>query len=252
MKKKKRRIVVWISRTGLLKIALSTVLVALIAVIYMYQLPATRTWSEWTLPLSGKTIGVDAGHGGVDGGAQSKSGIVEKDLNLAVARQLRDFLQEAGAVVYMTREEDIDLAQPGTKGLSNRKTEDLHARAEFIENKKTDIFLSIHMNATRSTRWYGAQTFYYPGHPDNYTLSSLIQNEIKQNLGNTDRVVKQLETSYLLKTLTMPSALVEVGFLSNPEEAKRLANADYQKKVAAAIYQGILRYYAGEKVPKTN
>jgi len=252
MRRRRNRIFVWITPGGLLKIGMSLALVGLIAVIYMYQLPATHTWSEWTLPLSGKTIGIDAGHGGPDGGASSKSGVVEKDVNLAIARQLRDYLQEAGAVVFMTREEDVDLADAGTKSLSKRKTEDLNARVKYIEKKNTDLFLSIHMNAMPSTRWSGAQTFYYPGHPDNYTLASLIQNEIIRNLNNTDRVVKQMTSKFLLKSLKMPSALIEVGFLSNPEEARNLGNPAYQKKVAASIYQGILRYYSGEKLPKSS
>lgn len=203
------------------------------------------------MPLSGKIIGLDAGHGGPDGGAQSKSGIIEKDINLAIALYLRDYLQQAGAVVYMTREDDRDLANPGTSKLRQRKTEDLHARADFMNSKKVDLFLSIHMNAVPSSKWSGAQTFYYPNHPDNYTLAGLIQHEIIRNLANTDRVVKQMSTTYLLKTLKMPSALVEVGFLSNAEEARKLGDETYQKQVAASIYQGILRYFSGEKVPKT-
>lgn len=249
MKKIRKQVVVFLSPMGLLKLVVSMGLVALIIFIYTNQLPDTKTWSDWTSPLSGRIIAIDAGHGGPDGGASSKSGIVEKDINLAIAKFLRDYLQEAGAIVYMTRESDTDLANPDTTKLSQRKREDLHARAQFINEKKSDIFLSIHMNSVPSGRWSGAQTFYYPNHPDNYTLAGLIQNEIKRNLGNTNRVVKQITTTYLLKELKMPSALVEVGFLSNSTEAALLRDPKYQKKVAASIYQGILRYSTGEKPP---
>jgi len=250
-RKRRKRIVIWLRPTGAFKLVLAVALAALIVVIYMNELPTTKTWSDWSIPLSGRTIVLDAGHGGPDGGASSKSGLIEKDVNLAIALYVRDYLQQAGAVVYMTREVDTDLADPGTKGLSKRKTEDLRARADFINQKNADLFLSIHMNATPSPKWSGAQTFYAPNHPDNYTLASLIQNELKRNLNNTDRVVKQMESTFLLKTLKMPSALVEVGFLSNPAEAGRLADPGYQKKVAASIYQGLLRYYSGEKAPKS-
>jgi N-acetylmuramoyl-L-alanine amidase len=108
--------------------------------------------------------------------------------------------------------------------------------------------VSIHMNSIPSPRWSGAQTFYFPNHQDNQLLANLIQDEIKQNLQNTNRVVKTVNTVFLLKALKIPNALVEVGFLSNPQEAELLAKEGYQKKVAAAIYTGLLRYYSGEKI----
>ncbi|NOV00560.1 N-acetylmuramoyl-L-alanine amidase CwlD [Paenibacillus planticolens] len=249
MRKRKKRLVVWLTFHSSLKLALSALLVALVVFIYAYELPATKTWSDWTLPLSGKTIALDAGHGGPDGGASSKEGVIEKDINLAITLQLRDYLQQAGALVVMTRETDTDLADAGTKGYSKRKTEDLHNRADMINDKKADMFLSVHLNSIPSPKWKGAQTFYYTNNPNNPNLAALIQLELKRNLENTDRVAKPADkTVYLLKTLKIPSALVEVGFLSNPEEARLLADEKYQKKVAASIYQGVLRFYAGEKV----
>lgn len=249
MRKRKKRLVVWLTFNSSLKLVLSTLLVALVVFIYAYELPATKTWSDWNLPLSGKTIALDAGHGGPDGGAESKEGVVEKDINLAITLHLRDYLQQAGALVIMTRETDTDLAQPGTKGYSKRKTQDLHNRAALIDENSADLFLSVHLNSIPSQKWRGAQTFYYSNNPSNPNLAALIQLELKKNLENTDRVAKPADkTVYLLKTLKIPSALVEVGFLSNPEEARLLASEKYQKMVAASIYQGILRFYAGEKV----
>ncbi|CAN7747899.1 N-acetylmuramoyl-L-alanine amidase CwlD [Paenibacillus sp. LjRoot153] len=249
MRKRKKRLVVWLTFHSSLKLMLSAMLVALVVFIYAYELPTTKTWSDWTLPLSGKTIALDAGHGGPDGGAESKDGIIEKDINLAITLRLRDYLQQAGAVVVLTRETDTDLAESGTKGYSKRKTQDLHNRADLIQNNNADMFLSIHLNSIPSDKWRGAQTFYYLNNPDNPNLAALIQAELRRNLENTDRVAKLADkTVYLLKTLKIPSALVEVGFLSNPEEAKLLADENYQKMLAASVYQGILRYYAGEKV----
>jgi N-acetylmuramoyl-L-alanine amidase len=249
MRKRKKRLVVWLTFHSSLKLLLSAMLVALVVFIYAYELPTTKTWSDWTLPLSGKTIALDAGHGGPDGGAESKDGVIEKDINLAITLRLRDYLQQAGAIVVLTRETDTDLAESGTKGYSKRKTEDLHNRADLIQNNNADMFLSIHLNSIPSDKWRGAQTFYYLNNPDNPNLAALIQSELRRNLENTDRVAKLADkTVYLLKTLKIPSALVEVGFLSNPEEAKLLADENYQKMLAASVYQGILRYYAGEKV----
>ncbi|CAG7647305.1 Germination-specific N-acetylmuramoyl-L-alanine amidase [Paenibacillus solanacearum] len=247
---RKKRVIVWLTMHGGLKIAMSALLVLLMLFMFTYELPATKTWTYWTMPLSGKIIALDAGHGGPDGGAQSKDGVSEKDINLAITKFLRDYLQQSGALVVMTREDDRDLADPSTKGYSRRKTEDLHKRAEFISQQKSDLFVSIHLNSIPSAKWSGAQTFFYPAnHKDNQTLATLIQEEIKKNLKNTDRIAKQADKEiYVLKMLNIPSALVEVGFLSNPAEAKQLGDPNYQKKVAASIYQGILRYYSGEKV----
>jgi N-acetylmuramoyl-L-alanine amidase len=244
----RKRVIVWMTFHGGLKIALSAWLALMIIFIMTYELPATKTWTYWTIPLSGKVIALDAGHGGPDGGAKSAAGIFEKNINLSITLYLRDYLQQAGAVVVMTREEDKDLAGVGTKGYSRRKTEDLKQREQFVVQNKSDLFISVHLNSIPSSRWTGAQTFYSTANERNAALATLIQNELKQNLLNTDRIAKTINTVYLLKVLKIPSAIVEVGFLSNAEEARLMADRSYQQKVAASIYQGILRYYSGEKV----
>ncbi|OXM15031.1 N-acetylmuramoyl-L-alanine amidase CwlD [Paenibacillus herberti] len=245
----RKRIVVWINPRGWMRVGIITGMLLMLAWLLTEQLPAAQTWNTWSLPLSGKTVVLDAGHGGPDGGAMSKSGLIEKDLNLAIALQLRDYLQQAGAVVYLTREGDQDLAGEATKGYKQRKREDLKQRAKFVEDKTADMMVSIHMNAIPSPKWSGAQTFYYPNHEGNAALAALIQEEIKRNLENTSRVAaKAPNTVYLLQAVkTVPSALVEVGFLSHPGEAAKLADGLYQKQVAASIYEGILRYSSGER-----
>lgn len=208
-----------------------------------YEVPAIKTASYWSLPLAGTTIALDAGHGGPDGGAVSKQGVIEKDINLAVTLYLRDYLQQAGALVFMTREEDRDLASADTKGYKKRKTEDLTRRVRYIEEKKAGLFVSIHMNSVPSSRWSGAQTFFSTNNGDSVTLAEYIQDELRKNLNNTDRVAKRSDKSvYLLEELKIPAVLVEVGFLSNPEEARLLRDEKYQQKVAASIYQGIMKY----------
>ncbi|AMA74822.1 N-acetylmuramoyl-L-alanine amidase [Aneurinibacillus sp. XH2] len=214
-----------------------------------YNMPMDdESWSVWSLPLSGKIIVVDAGHGGLDGGAKSKGGIIEKDITLPISMYLRDFLQEAGALVIMTRETDTDLAAPGTKGLSKRKTEDLLRRVRLIKDNQADLLISIHLNAIPSPRWSGAQTFYSPALKQSGQMAHLIQDEIKRVISNTDRVAKKTDDIFILRTAECPSVLVEVGFLSNEQEAKLMATSRYQKQMANAIYQGILRYYSGETV----
>ncbi|OPA73083.1 N-acetylmuramoyl-L-alanine amidase CwlD [Paenibacillus selenitireducens] len=250
-REQRRRRVIFIQLRDFRKWIIAGCLLVLLAIILTYEVPSTRTWTYWTLPLSGKVIAIDAGHGGPDGGAVSKQGVIEKDINLAIALYLRDYLQQAGAVVYLTREGDYDLAKDGTTALKKRKTEDLHRRVELIEQKKVDLLISIHMNSFPSNRWSGAQTFFTSNHPDNKKLATLIQAEMKRNLENTDRVAKIVTTNvFLLKSLQIPTALVEVGFLSHPQESVLLADEQYQRKVSAAIYTGVLRYISGEQISK--
>ncbi|ANS75965.1 N-acetylmuramoyl-L-alanine amidase [Paenibacillus yonginensis] len=245
--KPRKTVTLWISLSNLKRILFSAVLLALLAGVLFYEVPVQKVSNYWSLPLAGKVIALDPGHGGPDGGAESRDGIIEKDINLSVALYLRDYLQQAGAVVYMTREEDKDLANPDTSSYSKRKTEDLKKRVRLIEEKEAKLMVSIHMNSIPSSKWRGAQTFYHPSHPESQALADLVQEELRTNLENTDRVAKSADYVYLLKELKIPSVLVEVGFLSNPGESKLLGDEDYQRKVAASIYKGILRYEAGEK-----
>jgi len=225
------------------------VIVLLLAIVFTNQLPAAKTWTYWTLPLSGKVIVIDPGHGGADGGAESREGLQEKEVTLNISRYLRDYLHEAGAIVYMTRETDTDLANPETKGFSRRKTEDLMARAAMPKEKGADMFVSIHLNAIPSPRWFGPQTFYTNNHKDNAALAWFIQDELRTHVVDTHRQSKTIRNIYVLDQSQIPTALVEVGFLSNEAEAANLAKREYQVKLAEAIYRGMLRYASGEKAP---
>lgn len=221
----------------------------LVVLIMLIQFPLQKdeeTWGVWSLPLSGKTIVLDPGHGGPDGGAVGKDKTQEKDIALAVSKKLQQYLQQSGAIVYLTRETDEDLAAEGTKGLSRRKSEDIRNRLKFIHDKKADLFLTIHLNAIPSTRWSGAQTFYYPKFDESRHLAKMIQSEIIRNMENTTRSPLAINGIYLLKHAKVPGALVEIGFLSNEEERELLKQEDYQRGMAASIYEGILRYATEE------
>ena len=134
-----------------------------------------------------------------DGGAAGKDKTQEKDIALAVSQELKEYLMQSGAVVYLTRETDTDLAAEGTKGLSRRKSEDIRKRMEFIHSHNADFFLSIHLNAIPSAKWRGAQTFYYPKSEEGKHLAKMIQAEITRNLENTNRSALAINNMYLLK-----------------------------------------------------
>lgn len=218
---------------------------------YLIQLPIKNqlsldVGSSFSLPLSGKTIVIDPGHGGPDGGAVGKDDTQEKDISLEVSKKLQKYLQQVGAIVYLTRETDRDLASENVKGLSKRKSEDIRNRLSFINEQEADLFISLHLNALPSTKWRGAQTFYNPQKDENKHLAEMIQAEFIRNLENTNRAALAINNVYLLKYAETPGALVEIGFLSNVEERELLKDTDYQQKVAASIYKGILRYATEE------
>ncbi|WP_102349479.1 N-acetylmuramoyl-L-alanine amidase CwlD [Bacillus sp. Marseille-P3661] len=211
--------------------------------LFQYQFSTHNTWDSWSLPLSGQIIVLDPGHGAPDPGAGPK-GAFEKDIAFNISLTLRDYLQEAGALVILTREDDNDLADKDLKGYSRRKTQDLKRRAELINSSDANLLVSIHLNSLPSSKWRGAQTFYYPRFDENKQLAKSIQAEMERNLENTSRGVKVIDTVYILKQAKIPSVLVEAGFLSNPQERELLNTKSYQEKVAASIYQGILRHYS--------
>ncbi|MBP1970936.1 N-acetylmuramoyl-L-alanine amidase [Virgibacillus natechei] len=225
--------------------------------IFLIQFPiqeseeASETSTPWSLPLSGKTIVIDPGHGGVDGGAVGKDETLEKDIALSISKKLQSYLHQSGALVYLTREEDVDLAAEDTEGYSRRKMEDIRNRLQFIHDQEADFFLSLHLNALPSDKWSGAQTFYYPEQDESRHLAQMIQSEIIRNLENTDRTPLANNGVYLLKNAEIPGALVEVGFLSNEQERELLKQDEYQQRMSASIYEGILRY-ATEEMEESN
>jgi N-acetylmuramoyl-L-alanine amidase len=195
------------------------------------------------LPITNKIIGIDPGHGGVDPGAVSKTGVLEDEINLEIALKLKRLVEQSGGIVVMTREEDKGLYTEKSTTLREKKTEDLINRKALIEDAGCQLFVSIHMNSFTNTKHSGAQTFYYDGYIENEKLASIIQEELKVVLDKGNRRAAAIRDDvYLIKELPIPSVLVEAGFLSNPEEEKLLQTEEYQEKIAWAIYVGIMKY----------
>jgi N-acetylmuramoyl-L-alanine amidase len=230
------------------RIKLTAFVIGVVALFFIlqYDFSKVNMWKSWSLPLTGKIILLDAGHGGPDGGAGDKNGL-EKDIALSVTLKVKDYLQEQGALVILTREKDVDLADDGTKGYSRRKVQDLKKRLAMINESQADFFVSLHLNSIPSSKWHGAQTFYGSHFKENKEAAKFIQAELRRNLENTDREAKPLNQVYILKNSKKPGVLVEIGFLSNPVEKANLKNEKYQEKIAASIYMGILRYYTNEE-----
>lgn len=191
-----------------------------------------------------RVVVLDAGHGGEDGGAVSKSGIAEKDLNLAVTLLLRDLLVANGISVILTRETDTLLYDKTADYEGRKKALDLEARRKIAEQTPNCVFVSIHMNTYPIDNCTGLQVWYSPNNPLSQELAVNIQSTTKAILQpNNDRRIKASGSSiYLLYHLTVPAVLVECGFLSTPHEAELLATPEYQKKLAFTIFCGIMGY----------
>lgn len=189
----------------------------------------------YELPLLGKTIYLDAGHGGVDVGASYKD-IYEKDINLAIVKTLALKLENMGATVYLTRYGDYDLSNVGVR---YRKRSDLYNRAKVINNSSADIYISIHLNSTTSSVWKGAQVFYDDINDNNILLASSITKCLK-----TDREVSEISNMYFNRLVKIPGVLIEVGFLSNSYDRNNLISVEYQEKISDMIVKGIIDYFA--------
>jgi N-acetylmuramoyl-L-alanine amidase len=191
--------------------------------------------------VAGRVFLVDPGHGGEDPGKVSASGVLEKDINLAVAKKLYSLLVQGGGLVHLTRAEDKALSD-GENTVRERKRADLIHRVEIIENVRANLYIAIHCNAFPSSRWFGAQTFYAPDVPGSKELATCIQEELTAFPGNTTRKPKADDSTLIFKRAQIPIVNVELGFLSNPKEEKLLQEEEYQQKLAWSIYAGIVRY----------
>ncbi|MCL1990242.1 MAG: N-acetylmuramoyl-L-alanine amidase [Defluviitaleaceae bacterium] len=185
------------------------------------------------------TIILDAGHGGKDGGASSKEGLIERDLVLSITQMVEENLRLQGFNVIMTRSDNQDLA---SEYASNRKREDLANRVKILNSNENAIAVSIHANATTHTRWHGAQVFYDAKSLENKEFATHIMTAMRNNIKGLTREQRPISNIYILRHSQIPTALVEVGFLSHPEEARLLSDEAYQQLIAYAIFEGILSY----------
>lgn len=185
---------------------------------------------------------IDPGHGGIDGGTSSASGVHESDINLDIAFKLRSIFEENGWKVVMTREEDIGLySESGS--IRSKKMQDLVNRKKIIEKTEPDYVFMIHLNSFPQSSCFGAQTFYPSKSEESKLLSAEVQKSLIEGIDNGNhRKSKAKNDIYLLKNVKVPTVLVECGFLSNNKEAELLQSDDYQMKLAECIYAGLLNY----------
>lgn len=145
-----------------------------------------------------------------------------------------------GATVYLTRYGDYDLSVPYAL---NRKRSDLSRRANIINRSMCDMYVSIHLNAETSSSWHGAEVYYDDINEENEKIAKIMQEQMRKNL-NSKRTYKETNSMYLHKRIKRPGVLVEVGFLSNPNDRYLLVQETYQDKVATTILNGMIEYFS--------
>lgn len=194
-----------------------------------------------------KTVILDAGHGGEDGGAVSADGTVEKNINLSVALKLRDVLKASGYNVIMTREKDVAVYDNDAETLREKKRSDLHNRLGIIEKNSGEhaIFVSIHQNKFPDSKYHGTQIFYSKNNPKSMDLAQAVRKSVTEFLqSDNEREIKEANKKiYLLNNAKIPAIVVECGFLSNPEECAKLADKNYQSEMAFSVYCGLMDYF---------
>lgn len=199
------------------------------------------------MPITNKTIIVDAGHGGIDPGSMTDDqSVKEKDVNLKITKKVKELLEASGAMVILTRNDDTSLyTEEAGKTIRQKYNENLKNRKKIIQESSADMFISIHLNKFQESKYYGAQTFYPAGKEDDKQLATYIQGELKRVVDKTNnRKIKSTNDIYLIKDNEIPSTLIECGFLSNDKEAKLLNDEEYQDQIAWAIYVGIQKYFS--------
>ena len=228
--------VFYLARRHFLVFLLPTLLVcpALFLMKTLYGLDAVTN-------LTDKVIIIDAGHGGIDPGA-NRPGVAEKDINLAISLELKEVLNRYGAKVVLSRQSDIELSPAcNNEQVRGRYHRDLMARAEMAEESDADLFISIHANAVSNAQRHGAEVFYSAKSAVGKQLAESIQAELC-TVTQTGHLAKNADY-FVLRRNKIPAVLIEAGYITNPAERQLLQTPDYQHKLAEAIAKGISTYY---------
>lgn len=183
---------------------------------------------------------IDAGHGGNDPGKVGVDGALEKDINLAIAKKLKEYLEASDVEVIMTRSADKGLYKDSE---NRKKMADMKKRCEIIGKAEPDVVISIHQNSYHQEEINGGQVFYYKNSQKGEALAEILQKRFDYVLGDKNRrVAKANDNYYLLLHVKCPIVIVECGFLSNWNESALLGDTEYQNKMAWTLHMGVMEY----------
>lgn len=197
-----------------------------------------------SLPVSGKVVVVDAGHGIPDEGAEVGDGTTEAQTNLKIALKLQNLLEQSGCTVILTRSDENGIYDLDSKTLKQKKISDIRNRVKIGNESSADIFVSIHLNKIPQQQYDGWQTFYNKNSEQGQKLAKLIQSNLNEAIQKENkRVASKIENIYIINNVEIPTTIVECGFLSNPQEKEQLLTDSYQNRLAWGIYNGIIDYF---------
>lgn len=221
------------------KVRRTVVLILVLMLVFPYKIIYAKDVKE-----NSKTILIDPGHGGIDGGALAKDGTCEKDINLSISLKLRKYLESKKYKVIMTRHEDKGLYTESGK-IRKKKLEDLENRCKIKVNSNCDAFVSVHLNMFPESKYYGAQVW-YGDNKESEKLAGIIQRNMIEHLDkNNKRKEKPAKNSYKILRCgnDIPSVIIECGFLSNDAEREKLEDVSYQQKVAESIGKSLEEFF---------
>lgn len=225
------------------KMGIIVLMAVLLGVVAISQMTGERLLNrieqKKSIPTAGKTsekvVVIDSGHGGSDPGKIGINNVLEKDINLQIAKKIQKLMKENGVKAVMTREDDGSLKES--------KVEDLKARVELINQTKPILTVSIHQNSYPEESIHGAQMFYYTHSKEGERAAKILQEALREIDPENHRQAKANDTYYMLKKTETPVVIVECGFLSNQKETEQLCNEEYQQQIAQAVTDGIMDYY---------
>lgn len=197
-----------------------------------------------TLPVTGKTIVLDAGHGSPDEGAESSNGVTEASINLIITQKVQTLLEQSGCTVVLTRSDENGIYDLNSNSIREKKVSDIKNRVKIGNESSADAFVSIHLNKIPQSQYYGWQAFFKSNNEKSEELAKSLQEELNASIQKENkREALKITGKYIIEHVEIPIAIVECGFLSNPEEAELLQQDEYQNKIAWGIYNGIMDYF---------
>ena len=204
------------------RVLLLTISLGLIVFITLYGANDVRFIQTMAVPVTNKVIIIDAGHGKPDSGAENENGVSEEAINLKIALKLQKLLESSGATVLLTRSDENGSYEIDSKTIAQKKVSDIKNRVKIANESSADIYVSIHLNKIPQGQYWGWQTFYNSRNEKSKNLADCIQKNLNDTISTDNkRKTKKLDSIYIMKNVEIPIAVVECGFLSNNEEAKK-------------------------------
>lgn len=235
-------------RTVIYKMIPIYIVVIIVLIVIAQKSSQTVTTYMENTPIKNRVCFIiDPGHGGVDGGATSCSGVLESQINLQISLRLNDLFHLLGRRTLMIRKDDTSVHTEGST-ISQKKVSDLKHRVKIVNETKSGLLISIHQNHFSDSKYYGPQVFYGKGQGSE-TLAQNMQTALNRYLcPESQRKTKSAKGVYLMEKINRTGILVECGFLSNPGEDKKLNTPAYQKQLCCVIAATCCNYIKSNNI----